>query len=95
MPIERKNSFHLLLSDDELKLLKLLAEREGLTASDYLRLLIRTLPTTSPQVVQAIRIGAALGGKFDPAKVVERYADVFRGTGGGVEETKRKKARAK
>jgi hypothetical protein len=41
MPIERKNSFHLLLSDDELKLLKLLAENEGLNASDFLRMLIR------------------------------------------------------
>jgi hypothetical protein len=35
MSIERTNSFHLLLSDDELKLLKLLAERDGLDASEY------------------------------------------------------------
>ncbi len=41
MAIERPNSFHLMLSDDELKLLRLLAEQEGLNASDYLRLLMR------------------------------------------------------
>jgi hypothetical protein len=48
MPIERKNSFHLLLSDDELKLLRLLAEQDGLNASDYLRMLIRR-QTDSPR----------------------------------------------
>ena len=41
MPIERSNSFHLMLSDDELALLRMLAEQEGLNASDYLRSLMR------------------------------------------------------
>ena len=41
MPIQRPNSFHLMLSDDELALLRLLAERDGLTASDYLRSMMR------------------------------------------------------
>jgi hypothetical protein len=41
MPIERNNSFHLMLSEDELTLLKMLAEQKGVNASDYLRLLIR------------------------------------------------------
>jgi hypothetical protein len=41
MAIERNNSFHLMLSDDELTLLKMLAEQKGLNASDYLRMLIR------------------------------------------------------
>jgi hypothetical protein len=41
MAIERTCSFHLMLSNDELGLLRLLAEREGLTASDYLRTLLR------------------------------------------------------
>jgi hypothetical protein len=41
MPIERNNSFHLMLSDDELSLLKMLAEQKGLNASDYLRMVIR------------------------------------------------------
>jgi hypothetical protein len=75
MTIERTNSFHLLLSDDELKLLKLLAEREGLNASDYLRMLIRTMPSTSPQLLQGIRLGAALGGKVDLAKLFEAHSD--------------------
>jgi hypothetical protein len=41
MAIDRTNSFHLMLSTDELTLLRLLAEREGLTSSDYLRTLLR------------------------------------------------------
>ncbi len=41
MGIERKNSFHLLLSDDELSLLHMLSERDGLNASDYLRTVLR------------------------------------------------------
>jgi hypothetical protein len=61
MAIERPNSFHLLLSDDELKLLKLLAEREGLNASDYLRSLIRQMAGSPPHLAQALRLGAALG----------------------------------
>ncbi len=70
MAIERDNTFHLLLSDDELKLLKLLAEREGLNASDYLRMLIRTMPTS------AAPFGAMLGslsrgGMIDLARLFE------------------------
>ncbi len=61
MPIERKNSFHLLLSDDELSLLKLLAEREGLNASDYLRSLLRQMAGAPPHMAQVIRLGAVLG----------------------------------
>lgn len=61
MAIERTNSFHLLLSDDELSLLKLLAERDGLNASDYLRSLIRQMAGSPPHLAQALRLGAALG----------------------------------
>ena len=78
MAIERANSFHLLLSDDELKLLKLLAEREGLNASDYLRMLIRTMPSTSAQVLQGMRLGAAIGGKIEEGKRLESHWDALR-----------------
>ncbi len=61
MGIERKNSFHLMLSDDELGLLKLLAEREGLNASDFLRTTLRRLAGTPPHVATMLRLGAALG----------------------------------
>ena len=71
MAIERKNSFHLLLSDDELKLLRLLAEREGLNASDYLRSLLRQMAGAPPHLAQVIRFGAALGGKIDLVKAFE------------------------
>jgi hypothetical protein len=74
MPIERKNSFHLLLSDDELKLLKLLAEREGLNASDYLRSLLRQMAGTPPHLAQVIRLGAALGGKVDLSQLIESHS---------------------
>ncbi len=74
MAIERKNSFHLLLSDDELNLLKLLAEREGLNASDYMRSLLRQMAGASPHMAQAIRLGAALGASFDLSKVMERHS---------------------
>lgn len=70
MAIERKNSFHLLLSDDEAKLLKLLAEREGLNASDYLRSLLRQMAGASSTAVQVMRLGAAL----DLNKLAERWA---------------------
>ena len=70
MAIERKNSFHLLLSDDEAKLLKLLAEREGLNASDYLRSLLRQMAGASPSAVQVMRLGAA----FDLGKLAEQWA---------------------
>jgi hypothetical protein len=73
MAIERNNSFHLLLSDDELKLLKLLAEKEGLNASDYLRMLIRTMPNPSPH----LRFPAAVG-RADMAKLFETYAEAIR-----------------
>lgn len=61
MAIDRNNSFHLLLSDDELKLLKLLAEKDGLNASDYLRSLIREMAGARPHLAQAMRLGATLG----------------------------------
>jgi hypothetical protein len=74
MAIDRKNSFHLLLSDDELTLLRLLAEREGLNASDYLRSIIRQMAGTPAHLAQVIRLGAALGGKLELSKVLEPYA---------------------
>jgi hypothetical protein len=61
MAIERTNSFHLLLSDDELKLLKLLAEKEGLNASDYLRSLLRRMAGAPPHLAMALQLGATLG----------------------------------
>ncbi len=74
MPIERKNSFHLLLSDDELRLLRLLAEREGLTASDYLRTALRRLAGAPPHLAHVMRLGELIGGKIDLAKIVESHA---------------------
>jgi hypothetical protein len=41
MAPERPNQFKILLSDDELDMLRELAERDGVTASDYVRLFIR------------------------------------------------------
>jgi hypothetical protein len=61
MGIERKNSFHLLLSDDELSLLRLLAEREGLNASDYLRTTLRRLAGTPPHLAAVLRVGEMAG----------------------------------
>ena len=84
MAIERKNSFHLLLSDDELKLLRLLAEREGLNASDYLRSLLRQMAGAPPHLAQVIRLGAALGGKTGLARLSEQRAEAMKaavGTG--------------
>ena len=72
MAIERKNSFHLLLSDDELKLLRLLAEQRGLNASDYLRSLLREMAGAPPHLANVIRLGAALGGELDLVRVFER-----------------------
>jgi len=99
MAIERTNSFHLLLSDDELKLLKLLAEREGLNASDYLRLLIRMMPSTSsPTIAQVTRLGATLGslaqgGRVDLAKLFEAHSDTVKRARSEGEETGKKKAK--
>lgn len=96
MAIERTNSFHLLLSDDELKLLKLLAERDGLNASDYLRMLIRTMPSTSsPSIAQVTRLGATLGslshaGKVDLAKLFGAHSDAVKLAKSNVEESKKK-----
>ena len=87
MTIERKNSFHLLLSDDELKLLKLLAEREGLNASDYLRSLLRQMAGPSPRVAQMLRLGAVIGGKVDIGEALRGYV--------GATKSKAKKSRAK
>ena len=69
MAIERKNSFHLLLSDDELRLLKLLAEREGLNASDYLRSLLRQMAGAPPHLAVGLRLGAALAN-VDMTKIL-------------------------
>lgn len=40
---ERGNQFHMRLSDEEQRMLYSLAERAGLSASDYLRTVIRRL----------------------------------------------------
>lgn len=56
-----------------MNLLRLLAEREGLNASDYLRSMLRQLAGTPPHLAQAIRLGAVLGGKVDLAKALEPY----------------------
>jgi hypothetical protein len=99
MAIERTNSFHLLLSDDELKLLKLLAERDGLNASDYLRMLIRMMPSTNaPNMAQVMRLGATLGslghaGKVDLAKVFEAHSDSLKAAKADVEDAKKRKAK--
>jgi hypothetical protein len=68
MAIVRDNSFHLLLSDDELKVLRLLAEQEGLNASDYLRLLIRRQPDRRHQMVTALAAAGTLGSDLDLAR---------------------------
>jgi hypothetical protein len=63
MPIARHNSFHLMLSDDELKLLQLLAEREGLNASDFLRTTLRRLASTPATMATAMRAVELLGAR--------------------------------
>ena len=74
MAIERKNSFHLLLSDDELSLLRLLAEREGLNASDYLRTVVRRMSATPPHFADAMRVSALMGVKVDYNRLKESHA---------------------
>ncbi|MEO6419177.1 MAG: hypothetical protein ABIP39_07210 [Polyangiaceae bacterium] len=74
MAIERKNSFHLLLSDDELSLLRLLAEREGLNASDYLRTIVRRMSATPPHLVDVMRVTELMGVKADFGKLKEAHA---------------------
>lgn len=78
MPIARNNSFHLLLTDDELELLRLLAEREGLNASDYLRSLLRQMAGAPPHLAQAIRLGAALAGRVDLGRTFEAQLDALK-----------------
>jgi hypothetical protein len=95
MAIERKNSFHLLLSDDELKLLRLLAEREGLNASDYLRSLLRQMAGTPPHMAQVIRLGAALGGNLELVKAFEAHTQARNELASKPEATKAKTSRAK
>jgi hypothetical protein len=98
VPIERNNTFPLLLSDDELKLLKLLAERDGLDASGYLRSVIRMMPSANaPTIAQVARLGATLGslsrtGKVDLAKLFEADRDAVNATP-EVEATKEKKSK--
>lgn len=76
--MDRPNSFHLLLSNDELKLLRLLAEREGLNASDYLRTVLRRLAGTPPHLAHAIRLGSLLGGKVALPHLEEAHRAVTR-----------------
>ncbi len=74
MAIERKNSFHLLLSDDELSLLRLLAEREGLNASDYLRTIVRRMSATPPHLADALRVSELMGVKTEFNRLRESHA---------------------
>jgi hypothetical protein len=64
MAIERNNSFHLMLSDDELGLLRMLAERDGLNASDYLRTLLRreAAGSSAAAMRHAMGVAALVGG---------------------------------
>jgi len=97
--IERKNAFQLLLSNDELKLLELLAERDGLSPSDYLRSVIRMMPSSNaPTIAQVTRLGATLGslshaGKVDLGKLFEAHLDAAKLAKGSVEEPRKKKAK--
>jgi hypothetical protein len=99
MAIERNHTFHLFLSDDELKLLELLAERDGLDASEYLRALIRNMASTnSPTIAQVTRLGATLGGlsragQVDLAKLFEAHTDAVQAARAKDEDTGKKKAK--
>lgn len=73
MPIARKNSFHLMLSDDELSLLHMLAEREGLNASDYLRMMLRRLAGTAPHMAEMLRLGELMRSDATLAKILDDY----------------------
>jgi hypothetical protein len=89
MAIERNNSFHLLLSDDELRLLRLLAEREGLNASDYLRSLLRQMAGLNPGTAQVLRLASLKGGNVDFAKLFGEHA----ASGKETKETKKAKGK--
>lgn len=83
MAIERKNSFHLLLSDDEHKLLNLLAEKEGLNASDYLRALVRRAANTPAPLVHMLRLQETMGKGFDLAGMWQMLAEARTSSLGG------------
>jgi hypothetical protein len=75
------------------------AERDGLDASDYLRVLIRMVPSTnSPTSAQVTRLGATLGslsraGKIDLGELFEAHSDAVKLATSNVEETRKKKAK--
>jgi hypothetical protein len=98
MAITRKNSFNLLLSDDEARLLELLAEREGLDPSDYLRALIRAAPSTSTTFAHttaaAIAARTLIGTGIDIRKLFETHAQAMRLANSEADATERKKARS-
>ncbi len=52
-------------------------------------MLIRTMPTSAAQ----LRLGAAIAGKADLAKLFEMYADAFKLAKTSAEEPKKKKAK--
>jgi hypothetical protein len=91
MAIERNNSFHLLLSDDELKLLRMLAESAGVTASDYLRMFIRGQMDsvrsplhsagTRAQLLATLKAGGHLGEDFDFHRALMLGRDAIASTG--------------
>jgi hypothetical protein len=69
--MEPKSRVELWLSEDELRLLERLAEREGLSREDYLRLLIRQHAARPAQLAQAFRHGAGLGDRVDLANAFD------------------------
>jgi hypothetical protein len=73
MAMARKNSFHLMLSDDELALLHMLAEREGLNASDYLRTMLRRLAGTAPHLAEMMRLGELMRSDATLARILDDY----------------------
>jgi hypothetical protein len=96
MAITRKNSFELLLSDDEARLLELLAQREGLDPAEYLRALIRMAPSTSPTfghtTAAALTVRALIGAGLDLQnfqKVVEARVRLMELAESAAEEPKK------
>ena len=63
--MDPKHRVELWLSDDELRLLELLAEREGLSPADYLRLVIRQHAARPSELAQAFRHGTVPAQRVD------------------------------
>jgi hypothetical protein len=99
MAITRKNDFHLLLSDDESRLLDLLAEREGLDPADYLRALIRAAPSTSTTSSHATAAALAartiVGTGLDLQQLFGTHAKAIRVANSEADATEGKKSRSR